>query len=90
MNKKKHVPVPKETRAYICENCGAVALNANNICKVVGMGTKADWCGIKGSKPPKHCHNQENIDRWQCRNCGLTAVNQTKKRFLSAVFTCHS
>ena len=36
MTEKKHVPVPKDTRAYICANCGAVALNANNICKVEG------------------------------------------------------
>ena len=34
MTEKKHVPVPKDTRAYTCANCGAVALDANNICKV--------------------------------------------------------
>ena len=38
MTEKKHVPVPKDTRAYTCANCGAVALDANNICKVEGMG----------------------------------------------------
>jgi predicted RNA-binding Zn-ribbon protein involved in translation (DUF1610 family) len=75
MTEKKHVTVPKDTRAYFCANCGAVALNANNICKVEGMGRKSDWCGMKGSKPPKHCHNKVNNERWQCRNCGLTSVN---------------
>jgi hypothetical protein len=39
------------------------------------LGTKSDWCGIQGSKPLKHCHNRVNNHRWQCRNCGLTAVN---------------
>jgi len=75
VTEKKHILVPKDTRAYICSNCGAVSLDANNICKVEGRGTKSDWCGIEGSMPPKHCHNMENNDRYQCRNCGLTAIN---------------
>ncbi len=48
MTEKKHVPVPKNTRAFICANCGAVALDANNICKVQGMGMKSDWCVLRG------------------------------------------
>ena len=48
MTEKKNVTVPKDTRAYFCANCGAVALNVNNICKVEGMGRKSDWCGMKG------------------------------------------
>ena len=75
MTKKKHVPLHKDTKAYTCAKCGVVALNANNICEVEGMRSKADWCGIKGSMPPKHCHNKTNNVRWQCRNCGLTAIN---------------
>jgi predicted RNA-binding Zn-ribbon protein involved in translation (DUF1610 family) len=75
MADKKHIPVPKDTKAYICANCGAVSLDANNICKVQGMGKKADWCGVKGSKPPKNCHTKEHTERWQCRNCGQTSVN---------------
>jgi predicted RNA-binding Zn-ribbon protein involved in translation (DUF1610 family) len=75
MTKKEHEPVPKNTKAFICANCGAVALDANNICKVQGMGMKSDWCGSKGSKPPKTCQKKEHTDRWQCRNCGQTAVN---------------
>lgn len=75
MTEKKHVPVPKDTRAYICANCGAVALDSNKVCKVQGRGTKADWCGIKGSKPPESCHNRKNNDRWQCRNCGQISVD---------------
>ncbi|MDA3894572.1 MAG: hypothetical protein PF482_00340 [Desulfobacteraceae bacterium] len=46
MSEKKHVPVPKDTRAFICADCGAVALDANNICKVQGMGLKSDWFNI--------------------------------------------
>ena len=40
MTEKKHVPVPKDTKAYTCANCGAVALDANNICKVEGKRLK--------------------------------------------------
>ena len=75
MTEKKHATIPKDTPAYFCANCGAVSLDANNICKVEGKGKKADWCGIKGSKPPVYCHNRVNNDRWQCRKCGMTAVN---------------
>ena len=75
MSDKKHIPVPKNTKAFICANCGAVSLDANNICKVQGMGMKSDWCGVKGSKPPKSCHTKDHTERWQCRNCGQTAVN---------------
>ena len=75
MTKKNHIPVPKDTKAFICANCGVVALDANNICKIQGMGKKSDWCGVKGSKPPKTCHTKKYTDRWQCRNCGQTSVN---------------
>jgi len=75
MTEKKHATVPKDTTAYFCSTCGAVSLDANNICKPESKGTKSDWCGIKGSKPPAYCHNRVNNDRWQCQKCGLTAVN---------------
>ncbi len=75
MNETKHIPVPKDTRAYICAQCGVVALDASNICEVQGTGTKADWCGGKGSMPPKYCRNRTNVDRHQCQNCGQTAIN---------------
>ena len=75
MSEKKHIPVPKETPAFICANCGAVALSSENVCKVMGMGKKADWCGIKGVKPPASCHNNAHNDRWQCKNCGQISVN---------------
>ena len=75
MNELAHIPVPKDTRAYICANCGAVALDAGNICKVQGAGTKSDWCGGSGSLPPKHCQNRTNVERHQCRSCGQTAIN---------------
>ena len=40
--KKEHVPVPKETPAFFCANCGAVSLDSHSICKVQGKGTQAD------------------------------------------------
>ena len=75
MSGHKHVPVPKNTRAFICAKCGAVALDPKNICEIMGEGRKADWCGIQGTKPPASCHNTAHIDRWQCINCGQTSVN---------------
>ena len=75
MSEKKHIPVPRDTPAYICANCGAVALSADKVCKVMGQGRKADWCGTKGVKPPSFCHIKVNIDRWQCNNCGQISVN---------------
>jgi predicted RNA-binding Zn-ribbon protein involved in translation (DUF1610 family) len=75
MTQRQHVPVSKETPAYTCANCGALALDPNNICKVQGLGKKKDWCGIKGSLPPKSCHTHTHNDRWQCVKCGQTAVN---------------
>jgi len=75
MSDKEHLPLPKDTKAFFCANCGAVALDVNNICKVMGQGTKADWCGIKGSKPPSFCHNKTHNERWQCDNCGQISVN---------------
>lgn len=72
---KKHVPLPKETPAFFCANCGAVSLDQNNICKVQGKGKKADWCGSKGIKPPEFCHNRKNNIRYSCKNCGQVSVN---------------
>jgi uncharacterized OB-fold protein len=75
MSEKKHEPLPKETPAFICANCSAVALDPHNVCKVMGRGKKADWCGIKGTKPPAFCENSRHNDRWQCQNCGTISVN---------------
>lgn len=77
MANTNHIPAPKDTKAFICADCGAVSLDANNICNVQGKGKKGDWCGVKGSPPPKTCHTKEHTDRWQCENCGQTAVNPT-------------
>lgn len=75
MSEKKHIPLPKDTPAFICANCGAVALDGNNICKVMGRGKKADWCGSESGKAPSFCHNKVHTDRWQCQNCGKVSVN---------------
>lgn len=75
MSDKEHVPLPKNTKAFICADCGVVALDANNICKVMGQGVKSAWCGIQGSKPPSFCRSNKNNNRWQCENCGQISVN---------------
>ena len=72
---KSHVPLPKNTRAFICANCGAVSLNAESICKIQGMGTKADWCGTPSATSPQQCHNRVHNLRFKCKNCGEVAVN---------------
>lgn len=74
-NIKKHVPMPPETPAYFCGNCGAVALDRNNICNPKGVIRKQDWCGSKDLPPAKFCQNRVNNDRYQCNKCGKTAIN---------------
>jgi len=32
----KHIPLPKETKAFICANRGAVSLSPNDICRDSG------------------------------------------------------
>lgn len=73
--KKEHVPLPKETQAFFCANCGAVSLDPGSICKVQGRGTKGDWCGTSDPPPPQSCHNRVNNVRWACDNCGKVSVN---------------
>jgi predicted RNA-binding Zn-ribbon protein involved in translation (DUF1610 family) len=71
----KHAPLPKETKAFICANCGAVSLSPNDICKVQGKGSKADWCGTKSLNPPSFCHNKVHNIRFKCEKCGQVAVH---------------
>jgi len=75
MSESKHITLPKDTPAFVSADCGAVALDPKNICKIQGKGTKADWCGSKSGKAPSFCQNKVHNDRWQCRNCGQVAVN---------------
>lgn len=75
MSTSKRIPLPLDTRAFICANCGAVSFDANGICKIQGQGMKSDWCGVKGVKPPSYCHNRKNNVRFQCKKCGQVAVN---------------
>ena len=71
---KSHIPLPKNTMAFICANCGAVSLDYNGICKPQGRGKKADWCGIQ-QLGPRFCHNKVNILRYACRNCSQVSIN---------------
>ena len=75
-NIKKHVPLPAETHAYYCANCGSVSLDASNICKPKGRLQRKDWCGSKDRLPAAYCKNRVNNDRYQCQKCGKTAINK--------------
>ena len=75
MTAKKHIPVPKNTPAFICADCGAVSLSSDGICKLQGKGPKADWCGSKSVNTPKLCQNSAHTIRYKCKNCGQVAVN---------------
>ena len=72
---RMYVPLPKETPAFFCANCGAVSLDPNSICKVGGKWTKGDWCGIRDPRLPQQCHNRVHNVRWSCGKCGKVAVN---------------
>ena len=72
---ESHVPLPSTTRAFVCALCGAVSLDADGVCKVQGMATKADWCGTPSSIPPQQCHNHVHNRRYRCHKCGRVAVN---------------
>lgn len=72
---RAHVPLPKETPAFFCAECGAVSLDPERICKVQGKGTKADWCGIPDHNPPRRCANSRNNLRWFCGKCSKVSVN---------------
>ena len=71
----KHVPLPKETPAFFCGNCGVVSLYAGNICNPQGKLKKVDWCGSKDLPKAKLCKNRVNNDRYRCTNCGKAAIN---------------
>ena len=72
---KKHVPLPAETPAFYCGNCGAVALDAANVCNPQGRLQRKDWCGSEDRLPAAFCKNRVNNERYQCRKCGKTAIN---------------
>jgi predicted RNA-binding Zn-ribbon protein involved in translation (DUF1610 family) len=74
-NIKKHVPMPKETPAFYCGNCGVVSLSSSNICNPKGMLKKVDWCGSKDLPKAKLCQNSVNNERHRCKNCGKAAIN---------------
>ncbi len=72
---KNHVPLPRTTPAFECANCGAVALDPNCVCKVMGKVTRSDWCGTKSIASPKQCQKNVNTTRYVCENCGRVAIN---------------
>ncbi len=72
---KTHIPVPKNTPAFFCADCGAVALDPDNVCRSQGRGTKSDWCGTQSQSTPSYCRNKKNNTRYVCKNCGQVAVN---------------
>ena len=76
MAPQKHIPVPKNTKAFICADCGAVSLDSNNICNPKGRMKKADWCGSKDLPMADLCHNRVNNDRYKCNKCGKASINE--------------
>ncbi|MBM4309373.1 MAG: hypothetical protein FJ119_00270 [Deltaproteobacteria bacterium] len=70
-----YVPLPKNTPAFICAGCGAVALDRESICTPQGRGTRADWCCSESGAAPSYCRNAVHTERYQCKNCGQVAVN---------------
>ena len=44
---KSNFPLPPNTPAIICANCGAVSLYASGVCNPQGKGMKSDWCGTE-------------------------------------------
>ena len=73
---KSNFPLPPNTPAIICANCGAVSLYASGVCNPQGKGTKADWCGTESIDHRKlsFCTNDVNNERYQCRKCGQISV----------------
>lgn len=71
----KHIPLPKDTKAFICANCGAVSLSPNDICNIQGKGMKSDWCGTKSLASPSFCHNKVHNTRYTCNKCGQVSVH---------------
>ena len=72
---RKHIPLPKDTQAFICSICGAVSLSSEDVCKIQGQGTKADWCGTESVPPSLFCQNAVDKSRFKCGKCGQVAVN---------------
>ena len=70
-----HIPLPRETHAFVCANCGAVSLRQDGICEVQGRMTRADWCGTKSLEPAKGCQNRVHNLRYACGKCGRVAVD---------------
>jgi predicted RNA-binding Zn-ribbon protein involved in translation (DUF1610 family) len=67
--------LPKNTKAFICANCGAVSLDSDKLCKIQGRGTKADWCGIPHLKTTFKCKNHTSHLRYKCANCNQVATD---------------
>ena len=72
---KNHYPLPKNTHAFICANCGAVAMDAESLCLVQGRTTKAGWCGSPSIDMPPMCKKDKNTRRFRCKDCGRIALN---------------
>ena len=72
---EKHIPLPRETHAFICALCGAVSLKPDGICQVQGRITRGDWCGTKSIEPAMGCRNRVHNVRFKCENCGRAAVD---------------
>ena len=70
-----NVTISPDTKVFVCANCGALALSPNDICKIQGMVSKADFCGCESLEMARGCKNQINNLRFRCNKCNRVAVN---------------
>lgn len=71
----ENVTIPLDTKVFVCANCGPLSLSPNNICRVQGMVSKADFCGSESLESPQMCKNNINNLRFKCKKCNQVAVN---------------
>jgi len=71
----RYTPLPQETTAYVCTNCGAVSLRPDGICQVQGRLMRGEWCGTKSLEPARVCQNKIHNLRFKCGNCGRVSVD---------------
>ena len=74
LNENQLLLSPK-TKAFICSRCGAVSLDREKLCEIQGMGSKADWCGIKHANTRMHCFSKQKHKRYRCKNCLQVALD---------------
>ncbi len=71
---ERPIPLPRDTRAFVCAQCGAVSQRPDGICQVQGRLIRGDWCGTNSIEPARGCENRIHNLRFKCEKCGRVAV----------------